>query len=78
MSATESPNGVLWLRPFVDLNKTASRLEAVVFTNAVANAIDILKGEMIQILSHEQYNYYENFVAWMLDDENWYKIGFNF
>mgnify|MGYP004016343737 FL=1 len=78
VSATESPSGVLWLRPFVNLNKTASRLEAVMFTNAVADAIDILRGEMIQILSYEQYTYYENFVAWMLDDENWYEIGFNF
>jgi len=78
IAETESPNGVLWLRPFVDLNTSASRLEAVMFTNAVDAAIDILKGEMIQILSYEQYAYYEKFVAWMLDDDNWYEIGFNF
>jgi hypothetical protein len=78
VSATESPNGVLWLRPFVDLNKTASRLQATMFANCVDNAINTLKGEMIQILSYEQYTYYENFVGWMLDDENWYEIGFNF
>lgn len=78
VAETESPTGVLWLRPFVDLNKTASRLEAVMFANCVDNAIEILRGEMIQILSYEQYTYYENFVEWVLDDENWYEIGFNF
>lgn len=74
----ETHDGVLWLLPFVDLNKTASRLEAVKFANAVDAALDILKGEIIQILSDEQYTYYDNFVAWMLDDENWHEIGFNF
>jgi hypothetical protein len=78
VAETESPNGVLWLRPFVDLNKTASRLEAVMFANCVDNAIDILRGEMIQILSSEQYTYYEKFVEWVLDDDNWHGLGFNF
>ena len=48
------------------------------FANCVDNAIEILRGEMIQILSYEQYTYYESFVGWVLDDENWYEIGFNF
>ena len=73
----ESPTGVQWLLPFVDLNGTASRLEAVMFANCVDKALDILKGEMIQILSHEQYTYYDNFVAWVLDDDNWHGIGFS-
>jgi len=75
---TKSPNGVGWLRPFVGLNKTASRLEAVMFANCVDDAIGILKGEMIQILSYEQYAYYDEFVEWVLDDTNWHGIGFNF
>ena len=78
--ATVSPTGVHWLRPFVDLNKPASRLEAVMFANCVDSAIEILKGEMIQILSYEQYTYYEKFVEWVgrIDDDNWHGIGFNF
>lgn len=75
---TESPNGVAWLRPFVDLNKPASRLQAVMFANCVDKALDILKGEMIQILSYEQYTYYDKFVEWILDDTNWHELGFNF
>ena len=66
------------MRPFVDLNKRASRDEARMFASAVDTALDILKGEIIQVLSHEQYSYYEGFVEWILDDDGWEAIGFNF
>ena len=66
------------MRPFVDLNKHASRDEAVMFANAVETALETLRGEIIQVLSHEQYSYYEGFVEWILDDVNWEAIGFNF
>lgn len=70
--------GIFWMRPFVDLNKHASRDEAKMFASAVDTAIDTLRGEIIQVLSHEQYDYYEGFVEWILDDVNWDTIGFNF
>ena len=63
----------------MDLNKHATKDEARMFASAVDTALDILKGEIIQVLSHEQYDYYEGFVAWILDpDDNWEAIGFNF
>ena len=70
--------GIFWMRPFVDLNKRASRHEAIMFANAVDTALEILKGEIIQVLSHEQYSYYDGFVGWILDDDGWEAIGFNF
>jgi hypothetical protein len=48
------------------------------FANCVDKALEILKGEMIQILSYEQYTYYDKFVEWVLDDTNWHELGFNF
>tara|TARA_B100000035_G_scaffold85417_1_gene71789 strand:- start:92 stop:661 length:570 start_codon:yes stop_codon:yes gene_type:complete len=78
-AAQTEHTGIFWMRPFVDLNKHASRDEARMFASAVDTALDILKGEIIQVLSHEQYDYYEGFVAWILDpDDNWEAIGFNF
>ena len=77
-AAQTEKTGIFWMRPFVDLNKHASRDEAVMFASAVDTALDILKGEIIQVLSHEQYDYYERFVGWILNDDNWEAIGFNF
>ena len=77
-AAQTEHTGIFWLRPFVNLNNHASKEEAGMFANAISTALETLKGEIIQVLSHEQYDYYEGFVGWILDDDNWEAIGFNF
>jgi hypothetical protein len=72
----EDHKGVKWMKPFVNLNGHATRIEAGIFARSVEFALEQISKEMVQVLSEEQYQYYSNFVSWAYDG-NYDAMGFN-